>query len=132
MRVVYQIPGVGELTASALVAAVGVFGTFKSGRQFASCVEVARWQMGTEGKTQQLGISKRGDSYLRTLLIVDPRAVIAKSQKTGWMQDLLKRRHCNVLVVALASKIARTGRAVLAKGAEFDLVNWNPVEPIPA
>ena len=48
------------------------------------------------------------------------------------MQNLLQRRHCNVVVVALANKIARTVWAILAKGAAFDLVKWNPVEPIPA
>jgi transposase len=132
MQAIHQIPGVGDLTASALVAAVGDFGTFKSGRQFASWVGLTPRQVGTGGKTQQLGISKRGDSYLRTLLIAGARAVIAKSQKTRWMQNLLQRRHCNVVVVALANKIARTVWAVLAKGAAFELVKWNPAEPIAA
>jgi transposase len=132
MQAIHQIPGVGELTASALVAAVGDFSTFKSGRQFASWVGLTPRQVGTGGKTQQLGISKRGDAYLRTLLISGARAVIARAEKTSWMQQLLQRRHCNVVVVALANKIARTVWAVLAKGVAFDLAKWHPIEPVTA
>lgn len=132
MQAIHQIPGVGELTASALVAAVGDFQTFKSSRQFASWVGLTPRQVGTGGKTQQLGISKRGDAYLRTLLIAGARAVIAKSEKSEWMQQLLQRRHCNVVVVAFANKIARTVWAVLVKGAAFDPRKWNPTEPVHA
>ena len=128
MQAIWQIPGVGELGASALVAAVGDFSAFKSGRQFASWVGLTPRQVGTGGKTQQLGISKRGDSYLRTLLIAGARAVIAKSTKSKWIELLLERRHYNVVVVALANKIARTAWAVLAKGAAFDQAKWNPAE----
>ncbi|MDM0071648.1 IS110 family transposase [Variovorax sp. J31P207] len=133
MQAVQRIPGVGDLTASALVASVGDFSTFKSGRQFASWVGLTPRQVGTGGKTQQLGISKRGDTYLRTLLIAGgARAVIAKSEKSAWITRLLERRHYNVAVVALANKMARTAWAVLAKGVAFDLVRWNPVELVKA
>ena len=80
MQTIEQIPGVGDLTASAsalalaLVATVGDFASFKSGRQFASWVGLTPRQVDTRGKTQQLGISKRGDTYLRTLLIAGARA----------------------------------------------------------
>lgn len=122
MQAIQQIPGIGDLTASALVAAVGNFSTFKSARQFASWVGLTPRQVGTGGKTQQLGISKRGDTYLRTLLIAGARAVIARAERSGWITRLLERRHYNVAVVALANKIARTAWAVLAKGAAFDQV----------
>lgn len=126
MQAIHQIPGVGELTASALIAAVGDFSSFKSSHQFASWVGLTPRQVGTGGKTQQLGISKRGDAYLRTLLIAGARAVIARSAKSNWIQGLLQRHHCNVAVVALANKIARTVWAVLVKGIAFDQVKWNP------
>lgn len=128
MQAIVQIPGIGDLTASALVAAVGEFSTFKSGRQFASWVGLVPRQVGTGGKTQQLGISKRGDTYLRTLLIAGARAVIARSEKSSWITRLLERRHYNVVVVALANKMARAVWAILAKGAAFDQVRWNPAE----
>jgi len=123
-----QIPGIGELGASALVAAVGDFSAFKSGRQFASWLGLTPRQVGTGGKTQQLGISKRGDSYLRTLLIAGARAVITRSTKSKWIELLLERRHYNAVVVALANKIARTAWAVLTRGAAFDQAKWNPAE----
>jgi transposase len=132
MQAIQQIPGVGELTASALVAAVGDFSTFQSGRQFASWVGLTPRQVGTGGKTQQLGISKRGDTYLRTLLIAGARAVIARAPTSGWIARLLERRHYNVVVVALANKMARTVWAVLAKGSGFDRVKWNPLEAVSA
>ncbi|MGF6214360.1 transposase [Comamonas sp. 4034] len=116
MQAVQQIPGVGDLTASALVAAVGDFGSFQSARQFASWVGLVPRHVGTGGKTQQLGISKRGDTYLRTILIAGARAVIARSGKSDWIERLLQRRHYKVVVVALANKMARTAWAVLAKG----------------
>ncbi len=93
MQAIQQTPGVGDLTASALVAAVGDFCTFKSARQFASWVGLVARRVGTGGKTQQLGISKRGDTYLRTPLIAGARAVIARSRKSDWIERLLQRRH---------------------------------------
>ena len=132
MQAIQQIPGVGDLTASALVAAVGDLSTFKSGRQFASWVGLVPRQVGTGGRTQQLGLSKRGDTYLRTLLIAGARSVIARAERSSWITRLLERRHYNVVVVALANKMARTAWAVLAKGAAFDQVKWNPLEPVTA
>lgn len=128
MQAIQEIPGVGDLTASALVAAVGDFSTFRSARQFASWVGLVPRHVGTGGKTQQLGISKRGDTYLRTLLIAGARAVIARSGNSGWIERLLQRRHYNVVVVALANKMARTAWAVLARGMAFDRSRWNPLD----
>lgn len=92
MQAIRQIPGVGELGASALVATVGDFCAFKSGRPFASWVGLTPRQVGTGGKTQELGTFKRGDSYLRTLLIAGARVVIAKSTRSKWIELLLERR----------------------------------------
>jgi transposase len=128
MLAVQAIPGVGILTATALVATVGDVSTFKSGRQFASWLGLTPRQVGTGGKTQQLGISKRGDSYLRTLLIAGARAIVGRAKPSSWIERLLQRRHFNVVVTAVANKMARTVWAVLAKGVAFDQVKWNPTE----
>jgi transposase len=128
MQAIQQIPGVGDLSASALVAAVGDFSTFKSGRQFASWVGLTPRQVGTGGKTRQLGISRRGETYLRTLLIAGARAVLAKSEKSSWITRLLERRHYNVAVVASANKMARTVWAVLSKGSPFERAKWHRLD----
>ncbi len=128
MLAVQAIPGIGALTATALVATVGDVSTFRSGRQFAAWLGLTPRQVGTGGKTQQLGISKQGDSYLRNLLINGARAIVGRSSPTSWMERLLQRRHFNVVVTAVANKMARTVWAVLAKGVAFDQVKWNPAE----
>jgi transposase len=116
------------LTATALVGTAADLSTFKSGRQFAAWLGLTPRQVGTGGKTQQLGLSKRGDSYLRTLLISGARAVVCRSAHSSWIDRLLQRRHLNVVVAALANKMARTVWAVLAKGQAFDQGKWNPTE----
>lgn len=128
MLAVQAIPGVGPLTATAVVATVGDIFTFKSARQFAAWLGLTPSQVGTGGKTKQLGISKRGDTYLRTLLISGARAVVCRSSRGNWIDRLLLRRHLNVVVTALANKMARTIWAVLAKGQAFDQVKWNPTD----
>jgi transposase len=128
MLAVQAVPGVGILTATAIVATVGDVSTFKSGRQFASWLGLTPKQVGTGGKTQQLGISKRGDTYLRTLLISGARSIVGHSLPTGWIERLLQRRHFNVVVAAVANKMARTIWAVLAKGKAFDQAKWNPTQ----
>lgn len=77
---------------------------------------------------RQLGISKRGDPYVRTLLTHGARAVIARCGLSAWITALLQRRPYCVAVAALANKLARTAWAVLTKGLAFDQVKWNPVE----
>jgi transposase len=128
MLAVQAVPGVGPLTATAVVATVGDISTFKSGRQFAAWLGLTPRQVGTGGKTQQLGISKRGDTYLRTLLISGARSIVGRSTCSSWIVRLLQRRHFNVVVAAVANKMARTIWAVLAKGAAFEQVKWNPIE----
>ena len=114
------IPGVGLLTATAAVAAMGDPATFKSGRQFAAWTGLVPRQTGTGGRVRQLGLSKRGDTYLRTLLIHGARSIIARGKPWPWLEALLKRRPYSVAVAALANKLARTIWAVLAKGRPYD------------
>lgn len=116
-----EIPGVGLLTATAAVATMGDAKTFKSGREFAAWLGLVPRQTGTGGKTKLLGISKRGDTYLRTLLIHGARSVLTRSKQPGeWVAELLKRRPSNVVVVALANKMARTVWAMLAHDRAYD------------
>ena len=119
------IPGVGLLTATAAVATIGDAKTFQSGRQFAAWLGIVPRQTGTGGRVRQLGLSKRGDTYLRTLLIHGARAIIARGKHSPWLAALLKRRPYSVAVAVLANKLARTLWAVLAKGKPFDAVMWH-------
>lgn len=114
-----EIPGIGLLTATAAVAAIGEAKSFHSGRQFAAWLGLVPRQTGTGGRTRQLGLSKRGDVYLRTLLMHSARSIIAKGQKSEWVERLLARRPYNVVVAALANKLARTVWAILAKGSPY-------------
>lgn len=128
MLALQAIPGIGPMTATALVATATDLSGFDSGRQFAAWLGLTPRQTGTGGKIRQMGISKRGDAYVRTLLMHGARAIIARSQRTGWINALLARRPYSVVVAALANKLARTAWAVLIKGKAFDQVKWNPVE----
>lgn len=118
-RALAEIPGIGLLTATAAVAAIGEAKSFHSGRQFAAWLGLVPRQTGTGGRTRQLGLSKRGDTYLRTLLMHGARSILAKGQKSAWVERLLARRPYNVVVAALANKLARTVWAVLAKGSPY-------------
>jgi len=111
-----EIPGIGPLTASAIVASVGNASSFKNGRELAAWLGLVPKQHSTGGKSVLQGISKRGDSYLRTLLIHGARAVIRVADKkpaTNWLNRMLARRHKNVAAVALANKNARIIWALL-------------------
>ena len=109
------IPGVGPLTATAAVAVIGDAKAFKSGREFAAFVGLVPRQIGTGGRIKLLGISKRGDTYLRTLLIHGARAVLTQAKDPGvWATEIRQRRPLNVAVVAQANKMARTIWAMLA------------------
>jgi transposase len=117
---VAAIPGVGLLSATAAVATIGDAKVFKSGREFAAWLGLVPQQTGTGGRVRLLGISKRGDKYLRTLLIHGARAVLAHSKSPPeWLTELLKRRPKNVAVVAVANKMARTIWALLAHGRAY-------------
>ncbi|MEM5389578.1 IS110 family transposase [Paraburkholderia phymatum] len=110
-----DIPGVGLLTATATVAAVGDSRTFKSGREFAAWLGLVPRQTGTGGRVRQMGLSKRGDTYLHTLLMHGARSVIIQGKRSPWIDGLLKRRPFNVAVAAVANKLARTIWAVLIR-----------------
>ena len=118
------IPGVGTLTATAAIATMGEARTFRSGREFAAFVGLVPRQSGTGGRVKLLGISKRGDKYLRTLLIHEARTVLNWQRQPGrqldpWLKGLLARRAPNVVVVALANKMARMIWALLAHGRTY-------------
>jgi transposase len=105
------------------VATVGEAKEFKNGRQLAAWMGLVPRQHSSGGKQNLLGISKRGDTYLRTLLIHGARAVIRfaenKAESESWLRKLLVRRNKNVAAVALANKNARVIWALLAKGTTF-------------
>jgi transposase len=117
------VPGIGPLGASALVASIGDAKTFKNGRQLAAWLGLVPRQHSTGGKPTLLGISKRGDVYLRTLLIHGARSAILAAQRRGdttsWPAKLAERRHPNVAAVALANKNARVVWALLAHDREY-------------
>ena len=114
-----EIPGIGALNATALVAAVGNGAAFDKGRDMAAWLGLVPREYSTGGKQRLLGISKRGNKYLRTLLIHGARAALpnlaARDNALGsWLRSLLARVHRNLAVVALANKLARVAWAVLA------------------
>lgn len=118
------IPGIGPLSASALVASIGDAKAFKSGRQLAAWMGLVPRQNSSGGTTRLLSISKRGDTYLRTLLIHGARSVIRHhSRRPGscndWLSRIAERRHPNIAAVALANKNARTVWALLAHNREY-------------
>ncbi|MCB1986505.1 MAG: IS110 family transposase [Burkholderiales bacterium] len=117
------IPGIGPITASAIVATVGNAREFKNGRQLAAWFGLVPKQCSSGGKQLLLGISKRGDTYLRTLLIHGARAVVRfaenKAEPESWLRKLMARRNKNVAAVALANKNARIIWALLAKDRTF-------------
>jgi transposase len=134
-RRIEAIPGVGPLSSTAIVASVGDARTCRSGREFAAFLGLVPRQSGTGGRVKLLGISKRGDPYLRTLLIHGARSVVNHSSRPGrampcWLRELLSRRPKNVAVVALANKIARTIWALLAHERKFE-DRWGQAMPIP-
>lgn len=118
-----KMPGIGPITASAMVASLGDAKSFKNGRQVSAWLGLVPKQNSTGGKTVLLGMSKRGDSYLRTLLIQGARSMIyavqRKESSDSWLSRLLKRRNANVAAVALANKNARIIWALLAGDREF-------------
>lgn len=114
-KAIAAIPGVGLLTATATVATMGSAKAFKSGREFAAWLGLVPKQIGTGGRIQLLGISRRGDTYVRTLLIHGARSVLFHAKHaSAWTNQMQMRRPSNVVTVALANKMARTIWAVLA------------------
>jgi transposase len=119
------IPGIGVLNATALVAAVGNAQTFACGRDLAAWLGLVPRQITTGGKPRLVGITKRGNKYLRKLLIHGARSVMpilagSATPLGGWLRGLLTRVHKNAAVVALANKLARIAWVVLRRGEAFD------------
>jgi transposase len=118
------IPGIGPITATALIAAIGNGAAFRKGRDFAAWVGLVPTEYSTGGKQKLLGISKRGNCYLRTLFVQGARAVLQFKDKQSsglskWLIQLTSRTHYNVAGVALANKLARIAWAVLATGEAY-------------
>jgi transposase len=119
-----QIPGFGPLVSTATVAAIGNGAAFRRGRDFAAWVGVVPRQYSTGGKQKLFGISKRGNIYLRRMLIHGARAVLLRVKyDTGgfgqWVHRLAQRAPRNKVVVAIANKLARIAWAVLSSGKEY-------------
>jgi transposase len=128
-----QIPGIGPLVATAIVAAIGNGAAFRKGREFAAWMGLVPKQYSTGGKAKLAGISKRGNCYLRKILIHGARAVVLRSKRDriamgGWMNTLEARASRNVLIVAMANKLARIAWAVLSSGQDYRAVQ----EPVAA
>ncbi|CAH0192999.1 IS110 family RNA-guided transposase [Pseudomonas mediterranea] len=120
-----SIPGIGPIIASALLADVGDASNFHSSRDFAASLGLVPRQYSTGGQTVLLNISKRGDKYLRKLMIQGSRAVLVHIDKRTdalgvWCRDLLIRKHPNKVACALANKLARIVWAVLARGVSYN------------
>lgn len=118
------IPGIGLLSATALVAAIGDIKAFKSGRELAAWMGLVPRQHSTGGKPTLLGISKRGDSYLRTLLIHGGRSVVRfahkyQDRRNQWVSQMEKRRGKNIAAVAVANKNARVVWALLSQQTDY-------------
>jgi transposase len=118
-RRLVSIPGIGAINATALIAAVGDGSGFAKARDLPAWLGLTPRQHSTGGRTKMLGISKRGNRYLRTQLIHG--AIAAKQTKMGaWLRELLSRSHPNLVIVALAAKLARIVWAVLRHAKIFD------------
>ena len=119
------VPGIGPVTATAMVASFGDGQQFKRGRDLAACLGLVPGQHSSGGKDRLLGISKHGDSYLRTLLIHGARSVLKvaankSDPRSRWVSGLAARTHTNVAAVALANKNARIAWALLRRGGTYD------------
>jgi len=119
-----QLPGVGPLTATALIASIGDAKVFKNGREMAAFIGLVPKQHSSGGKERLLGISKRGDRYLRCLMVHGARAVMTRSKnlsakKASWLKSLVERRGRNRAIVALANKNARVMWAMMTKQEDY-------------
>jgi transposase len=124
-RRLQQLRGVGPMIATALVATVGDASQYHKGRQMAASLGLTPRQYSSGDKHRLLGISKRGDAYLRTLLIHGARAVVSQAKHkddrlSRWVTGIAQRRHANVAAVALANKTARMAWAMLRNETDYD------------
>jgi transposase len=121
-----SIPGIGLLSATALMAAIGDISVFSNGRELAAWLGLVPRQHSTGGRNTLLGISKRGDSYLRSLLIHGGRSVVRTANKhndrrSRWITELVDRRGVNRTAVAVANKNARTAWAILSHETRYQV-----------
>ena len=126
-----QLRGVGPLIATALIATVGDGSQYRKGRDMAAAIGLTPRQHSSGGKDRLLGISKRGDAYLRCLLVHGGRSAVRTTKGkddrlSRWITNLQSRRHVNVVAVAMANKIARMAWAMMTKGTDYD-PEFNPV-----
>ena len=119
-RALLKVPGIGPLGASALRAELGDGSAWKNSREFACCRGLVPRHTGTGGKVRMAGISKRGDSYLRTLLVHGARNLVRTANPAPWIADMLLRRPFNVVAVAVAHKLARIAWSIVVRGEQFD------------
>jgi transposase len=132
VRELLKVPGIGPLGATALRAELGDASAWKSSREFACCRGLVPRHTGTGGKVRMAGISKRGDPYLRTLLIHGARNLVRGPDQPQWIADMLLRRPFNVVAVAVAHKLARIAWSIVARGEKFDPVRAFGTKPMPA
>ena len=132
VRELLKVPGIGPLGATALRAELGDGSAWKSSREFACCRGLVPSHTGTGGKVRMAGISKRGDPYLRTLLIHGARNLVRGPDQPQWIADMLLRRPFNVVAVAVAHKLARIAWSIVARGEKFDPVRAFGPKPVPA
>jgi transposase len=124
-----RVPGIGVLGSTALAAVLGDGRAWRSGREFSASLGLVPTHAGTGGKVRVGHLSKRGDPYLRTLLIHGARSVIEHAKhQPQWLQELLARRPKNVAVVALANKMARMAWAMVAHGRAYQR-DWKSTRP---
>jgi transposase len=127
------VPGVGPLTASAVVAAIGNGAAFAKGRDFSSWLGLVPKQISTGGRTILGSISRRGNRYLRTLFVQGARSVLlatknlSKHELGRWLEAAAPRLHRNVLAIALANKLARIAWSVLHSGRGYEVNYKNHV-----
>jgi transposase len=122
------IPGIGPVTATALVAAVGNASSFRRGRDLAAWIGMVPREYSTGGRQRLLGISKRGNRYLRRLFVQGARVVLQYSHRqapglSNWLAQLLDRAHQNVVIVALANKLLRMAWVILCKNEIYRAPN---------